>query len=182
MALTLPGCRVVQPLSLSSAAVVDLGLDLSHGDLVLDGVLTICAALNAASMSAAGSCGCGSNWSDAASLSERRNWPLSVRLFPDAAGRPDEAFNASSTAMSLAPPGPQPVTPGAEKVVSLAEAPVIPMTAWSGWTVGCGSFSWNKPPPGPTAFRGESASWMFASSSPFPGEPMVGRSRRNWPE
>jgi hypothetical protein len=51
--------------------------------------------------------------------------PLSVRLLtPDAAGRPAPASSAWSTGMFLAPPGPQPVTPGAVNVVSLATADV----------------------------------------------------------
>jgi hypothetical protein len=50
----------------------------------------------------------------------RENVPLSVRLLlPEAAGRPAEVSIASSTAMLAEPPGPQPVTPGAEKVVSV---------------------------------------------------------------
>ena len=73
--------------------------------------------------------------------SARKKLPLRVRVFPDAAGRPDEASSAWSTAMLAAPPGPQPVTPGAAKVVSVAVAFLIAKTPVSGWSFGCGSCS-----------------------------------------
>src|SRR5215472_11793857 len=72
----------------------------------------------------------------------REKVPSSVRLFtPEAEGRPSEVSIASSTAMLAEPPGPQPVTPGAVKVVSVAEAFSILRTPVSGWILGCGSRS-----------------------------------------
>ncbi len=65
----------------------------------------------------------------------------SVRLLaPDAAGRPLEASSAASTAMFFTPPGPQPLTPGAENVVSLA-VDWVARTKVSGCIFGCGSVS-----------------------------------------
>ena len=68
--------------------------------------------------------------------------PLSVRLLiPDAEGRPVPASSAESIEMFAAPPGPQPVTPGAVKVVSVAMALVIWRTAVFGCLTGFGSGS-----------------------------------------
>ena len=66
--------------------------------------------------------------------------PLSERLLmPDAAGRPAEVSIASSTAMLATPPGPQPMTAGAKKVLSLAVADVMSRTSVSGCLAGFGS-------------------------------------------
>src|SRR5262252_513015 len=78
--------------------------------------------LNADSRMAASSCGWGSAESLDALQAAMSKAPARVRLFPDAAGSPAAALSASSTAMLATPPGPQPVAPGAEKVVSLVVA------------------------------------------------------------
>ena len=86
-------------------------------------------------------CGWGSDESCPALVAAMPKAPVSVRLFvPAAAGRPAEASIASSTAMLASPPGPQPVTPGAVKVLSLAVAFVRSRTAVSGCSAGFGSF------------------------------------------
>src|SRR5215469_1524274 len=70
----------------------------------------------------------------------KENVPLSVRLLlPDAEGSPAEASIATSTAMLAEPPGPQPVTPGTVKMVSVAVAFVTARTAVLGWSFGFGS-------------------------------------------
>src|SRR5215469_11091952 len=96
--------------------------------LMLIRCLTECSPLvlawNAASRSPASSCGWVSDESSDAVVAPTSKLPVSVRLFPDAAGSPLEASSASSTETSATPPGPQPMTPGAEKVVSLPGAVV----------------------------------------------------------
>src|SRR5215469_6461263 len=107
-------------------------------------------ALNAASRLLAASCGWVSAESSGPKLTPREKVPVSVRLFaPDAEGSPAPVLSAVSTASSAAPPGPQPTTPGAEKVLSLATAPLSARTSLSGWTAGAGSSVKETVPPGP---------------------------------
>src|SRR5215472_3355000 len=130
------------------------GLSMLLACFMLMKCLTECSpfvlALNAASRLLASSCGWVIDESSDPKLAVMAKLPVSVRLLvPDAAGRPLEASSASSTKTLAAPPGPQPVTPGAEKVLSLATAPLSARTAVSGWTVGAGSCSNWIDPPGP---------------------------------
>src|SRR5215470_502192 len=121
------------------------GLSMLLACFMLMKCLTECSpfvlALNAASRLPASSCGWVIDESSDPKLAVMAKLPLSVRLFPDAAGTPDEASSASSTKTLAAPPGPQPVTPGAEKVVSTALTSLSVRTMSSGWTVGTGSFA-----------------------------------------
>src|SRR5215469_14542739 len=116
------------------------GLSMLLACFMLMKCLTECSpfvlALNAASRLLASSCGWVIDESSDPKLAVMAKLPLSVRLLV-----PDAASSASSTKTLAAPPGPQPVTPGAEKVVSTALTSLSVRTMSSGWTAGTGSFA-----------------------------------------